>query len=345
MGKESEEQGQEEERDAFEALLEDEPAPDPELEESESEAAGEEEAAADDASERGAEAEDESEPEGEGEPAEGDEGGEEEEPEARPMGELEERLTGLERENYSLRRDLMKYKERDRISKEQERIRAIEEGEGEESPEIGSINEEGKVVLNREALEQQIARVQARRSAAPAADYESFRDRIAETYPEEQRDEVRAAADELAEGYQFLDQEIGKFCKEAEISPRQIGGMANTLTILEQTGIAREFKRKYPGVSMTNVMLAPNSETIARSEVDEHIRRRAKRKPAEEEGKETVEKPKVGAKPRPMSRRGRNRAPSRQTTLTQVDPAEIFDMPDDQFDDLARASEEALERA
>jgi hypothetical protein len=343
MGKEEhpEKQTEEQELDPFGALLEEEPEADPTPDESEEEAAGEEEAAAAEAPEGAGE---EDEPEAGAGSDEGEPAGTEEEPEPVTLEESEERQTNLEKENFALRRDLMKLKERDRIRKEEARLAAIERESAEDSEEeLGSVNEEGKVVLNREVLDKALARVQARRaSAAPAQDYKSFKEETIAGY--EDKEAATAAADELEQAYQFLDQEFGRFCQEAEINPNQIGGVANTLSIIEESGIAKEFEEKYPGVSIPNLMLAPNSQPIMRKEFEQHLQRRMSSKSSEEEGKPVVKRPKIGAKPRPMSRKGKTRVAAGGAKLTDVDPADIFDMKEDEFAELERNSAADLER-
>ena len=334
-----EEKAEEQELDPFEALLEEEPEPDPTPDESEEEAAGEEEAAASEAP-KGAGAEEK--PAVEEELGEEKPAGTEEEPEPVTLEESEERQATLEKENFALRRDLMKHKEKKRIRDEEDRVAAIERGAEEGDPEVGVVNEEGKVVLDRAALEKQIARVHERRAAAAPVDLKAFRAELVDGYEDAAASE--SAMVELEQAYDFLDQEIGKFCVEADINPSQIDGMANTLAIIEETGIAAEFEKKYPGVSMTNVMLAPKSQPIMRKEHAQHIQRRATSKSAEEEEKPAVTRPKIGAKPRPMSRKGKTRVQTGGPKLTDADPVGLFDMGDDEFDELERNSAADLER-
>ena len=57
-----------------------------------------------------------------------------------------------------------------------------------------------------------------------------------------------------------------------------------------------------------------------------------------------VARRRIGAKPRSMSRKGRQRVKHVATKITDPDPASLFDMSDEEFDELARNSEEDLER-
>ena len=341
--------------DAFATLLDEEPEPDPELEagadaQAEAGADDEEKKAAEEAAaakareeEEHAAADEEAEEE---EHAAADDAEDEGEPEPGSIEEIAAKHSALERELYSTRRDLMKLKESKRIREEQDEIAAIEREAGEAAPQIGVVDEEtGKVVLDRDALDKAVARVHARRAASePVQDYKAFRAGLISELDEADREVGEATITEMEEGYQYLDGEIGKFCQEAGVDPAQIGGMANLLNLIERSGIGSGFDEKYPGLSIANVMVAPKSESIMRKEFAAHFERKATSKPAEEQEETTVARRRIGEKPRSMSRKGRQRVKKVATKLTDADPASLFDMPQDEFDELERNSAEDLER-
>lgn len=268
-----------------------------------------------------------------------------EEPEAAKLEEKEEDYSTMERENHALKKKLFTLREKQRIEDQRRRVEEMEAkdeqaDEGLDADEVGYWNDEGKFVLDRDKLATQMesTRVQAPVVDSNQDNYETLKTEVAGQYGEE---DVTPIVAELEEAYKYLDDEVMKFCKDADIQPAQIGGLPNLLAMMEESGIRSDFEDKYPDINMTDLVVAPTNADLMRSSLKSHIERRRGRPTGEIAGEseaKTVERVPPRERPRSMARKGRARTESEGSSLTDVDPEAIFDMNDEEYAEYEKRS-------
>lgn len=291
----------------------------------------------------------EAQPSGEEESEEDDGEGEDEKPEPQRLEESEERFNEVEKENRALRRKLYALREERRLRDERDRLREQDTGD-DEPPVIGKLNEDGSLVLDRDALRREMSAVapsaaRGRPAQGEVADvYKQFKSEILEEVDPAGRDAAREAIEEVEGAYRWIDDQVGQFCEEAKLDPREIDGYSGLIRLAEESGLAEEFEAKYPDLSISDLIIAPTNTGLLRRQLKRHIQRRSSPRKPKEKGEESVETPPAVERPRGMQSKGKHRAPASRTKLTDVDAEDIFDMSDEDYAEFERNSLEALER-
>lgn len=277
---------------------------------------------------------------------------EEAQPEPETLEQLQARIESAERAAHAMRRDLWRAKDRARRAEAAlaERRQAAEPpAEAERIP--IEVDEEGRWSVPAEAIEKVLAQrgtPTAPPPAPPVEDYAVTRARILDSYGE-QKAEVEQVATRLETAFAFLDQSLGEEARATGMTQADLAslGYVGTVKLFRESGIADEFRRQYPDVSMTEVLLAAYGEDQMRAAIDSHIGRVRARSQEVEETAATSEPPRLArppmpARPQPMAQRGRHRSPDAEPEPSVED---LFDMSDADFKEYERRSAARLLRS